>query len=141
MCITNDDVSESMSLKEIEKKEAEQAMKTKQLEREQKRKDKEKEKREKKERKKAKAIKRKRKMQETAGKDQTVEDLFARMQISDEELSDDDTVCPKCGLMYSADNGVWICRNGCESWYDLLYLTNRHRLIFGTLSQNTIMGE
>ena len=112
VCITDDDVFESMRLKEIEKKEAEHAKKMKQLEREQKRKEKEKEKREKEERKKAKAIERKRKKQETAGKDQTVEDLFAGMQISDEESSDDDAVCPKCGLMYSADSGVWICCDG-----------------------------
>ena len=105
-----------LRLKEIEKKEAEQAKKTKQLEREQNRKEKEKEKREKEERKKAKAIERKGRSRKQL---QTVEDLFVGMQISDEESSDDDAVCPKCGLMYSADSAVWICCDGCDSWYDL----------------------
>ena len=49
------------------------------------------------------------------------------MQISDEESSDDDAVCPKCGLMYSADNGVWICCDGCDSWYDLKCTNIRSR--------------
>ena len=95
-CIMDDDVLESMRMKEIEKKEAEQARKMQQVEREQKRKEKEKEKQE---RKQAKAMERKRKKQGTDAKDYTVEDQFGGMQISDEESCDDDAVCPECGLI------------------------------------------
>ena len=49
------------------------------------------------------------------------------MQISDEESSDDVAVCPKCGLMYSADSGVWICCDGCDSWYVLKCTNIRSR--------------
>lgn len=123
VCITEDEVLESLRMKEIEKREAEQVKKTKQFEREQKRK--EREKREKEERKRAKAMERKRKKQETDGK--TVEDLFAGMQLCEDESSEDDAVCPKCGAMYSADSGVWICCDGCESWYDLKCTNIRSR--------------
>ena len=108
-------------MREIEKKEAEQDKENEAVrERAEAKTEREKEKREKEETKKAKAMERKKKKQGTAGKDQTVEDLLAEMQISDEESSeDDDAVCPKCGLMYSADSEVWICCDGCDRGYDL----------------------
>ena len=111
---------ENMRLKEIEKKEAEEAKKMKQLEREQKIKEREKKRREED---KAKAMgKRGKKKQEMTGEDEAVEDLLAGIQLSDdtaEESSEEDAMCPNCGLMYSADDGIWICCDGCDSWYDL----------------------
>ena len=33
--------------------------------------------------------------------------------------SDDDAVCPKCGLLYSADeDNLWVCCDKCSLWYD-----------------------
>uniref|UniRef100_A0A1X7T9V7 PHD-type domain-containing protein n=1 Tax=Amphimedon queenslandica TaxID=400682 RepID=A0A1X7T9V7_AMPQE len=36
--------------------------------------------------------------------------------------SDDDTICPKCGLAYSADHdssNLWICCDKCDVWFHL----------------------
>ena len=144
---------ENMRLKEIEKKEAEEAKKMKQLEREQKKKEREKKRREED---KAKA------MGKRTRENEAVEDLLAGIQLSDDiakESSEEDAICPNCGLMYSADDGIWICCDGCDSWYDLkctnirgrnisdtfycenclFHLTNRCCIIFGTLSHNTII--
>ena len=92
---------ENMRLKEIEKKEAEEAKKMKQLEREQKKKEREKKRREED---KAKAMGKggKKKKQEMTGEDEAVEDLLAGIQLSDdtaEESSEEDAMCPNCSLV------------------------------------------
>ena len=86
-------------MKEVERKEAHQAKNTKQLEREQKRKERKEEKRERGDE--GKKLRRKQGTRETWLDDQTIEDLFTGILISDDaakELSDD-VLCPKCGLM------------------------------------------
>ena len=45
---------------------------------------------------------------------------FAEMQLSSVESSEeDDTVCPKCGLVYADIGGLWVCCDGCDRWFDL----------------------
>lgn len=83
MCITEDDVLENMRLKEIEKKEAEEAKKMKQLERDQKKKEREKKRREE-DKAKAMGKRGKKKKQEMTGEDEAVEDLLAGIQLSDD---------------------------------------------------------
>ena len=39
-------------------------------------------------------------------------------EVSGMNLSSDDT-CPKCGLLYSADSGMWIACDLCENWFNL----------------------
>ena len=121
VCLTEDDVLENLRKKESEKKEAEEEKKRKQSEREQKRKEKQKKKVEKAERKKKSAVtEKKRQKGKKQGIAETVEDLFAGLQLAHDTSSEsDDAVCPKCGLTYSADNGLWICCDECNSWYDL----------------------
>ena len=38
--------------------------------------------------------------------------VFGEMHISDKESGGEDCMCPKCGLIYRADRGVWICCDG-----------------------------
>ena len=42
-------------------------------------------------------------------------------KVSAIELSSDesDTTCPKCGLLHSADNSMWIACDRCQSWFNL----------------------
>jgi len=112
LCLTEDDVLENLRKKESEKK-AEEEKKRKQLE--------QKKKGEKAERKKKSAVaEKKRQKGEKQGIAETVEDLFAGLQLAHDTSSEsDDAVCPKCGLTYSADNGLWICCDECNSWYNL----------------------
>ena len=47
---------------------------------------------------------------------------FEAIAISDEQnttSSDSEAQCPKCGLLYGEDESLWICCDGCNSWYDL----------------------
>ena len=63
------------------------------------------------------------------GEDEAVEDLLAGIHDTAEESSEEDTMCPNCGLMYSADDGILICCDGCDSWYDLKCTNIRGRNI------------
>ena len=84
----------------------------------------------------------------------TIAGLFKDLDLSSDGESD--AVCPKCGWVYSDDDGVWICCDGCDSWYDIRCTNIRSRRnipdtymylwklcviacpIFGTLSHNNI---
>ena len=106
----------------------------KQVERDQKRKENEKEKQEKKQ---TEAMEKERKKQGTATKDQTVEDLYGGMKISNRESGENDAVCLKCRLMCSFDIGVWIFCDEHNNWYDLKCTNIRGR----RKDHNTIMTE
>ena len=44
------------------------------------------------------------------------------IQLSDNDdssESEEDTVCPKCGRMYSDSGGLWVCCDGCNQWFHL----------------------
>ena len=47
---------------------------------------------------------------------------FTEIQLSDNDdysESEEDTVCPKCGHMYSDSRVLWVCCNGCNQWFYL----------------------
>lgn len=47
---------------------------------------------------------------------------FTEIQLSDNDdssESEEDTVCPKCGRMYSDSGGLWVCCDGCNQWFHL----------------------
>lgn len=33
--------------------------------------------------------------------------------------AESDTVCPKCGLVYSDSGGLWVCCDRCNRWFDV----------------------
>lgn len=35
------------------------------------------------------------------------------------ESEEDSAACPICGLMYVDDDGVWICCDRCDQWFDI----------------------
>lgn len=37
-------------------------------------------------------------------------------QRKEDTDSNDEAVCPKCGLQYP---GFWICCDGCDQWFDI----------------------
>lgn len=60
------------------------------------------------------AEKRRRKGGEKTG----VDSAFSDMTLDDS----DDAACPKCGKVYGDDqdeNGLWVCCNACNQWFDL----------------------
>ena len=60
-----------------------------------------------------------------AGNVKPVDQLFAEMQLSDDNdnesssEAESDTVCPKCGLVYSDSGGLWVCCDRCNQWFDV----------------------
>ena len=48
--------------------------------------------------------------------------VLSLIQLSDNDdssESEEDTVCPKCGRMYSDSGGLWVCCDGCNQWFHL----------------------
>ena len=137
VCITDDDVLEELRVKETEKKEAEEKKRMKQIEKEQKRKQREEKKREEKkreeeEKKKKRATEkelRKTKEQLRAiDKVTAIGELLEELELSSDTSNDEsDAVCPMCGRVYSDDNGIWICCDGCNSWFDIKCTNIRSR--------------
>ncbi len=113
------------------KREEEKVMKQKQVEkrkreRDEKRKLKEKEKEEK-------ARVRAEKRGKKGGKTTGVDSAFADMTLDDS----DDAVCPKCGKVYGEDedeNGLWICCDACDRWFDLQCTGIQNRRVPNTYS-------
>ena len=42
-----------------------------------------------------------------------IQDKVSLIDLSSDESDDSDATCPMCGLLYSADNGMWIACDGC----------------------------
>ncbi len=62
------------------------------------------------------------KMNESEDRDSDVETAFVEMFLEEDGELSDDAVCPKCGMTYVDDdteNGLWICCDGCNRWFDL----------------------
>ena len=48
--------------------------------------------------------------------DVEVEELLSELAVDGNES---DAECPKCGLLYSADEeNLWVCCDRCSLWYD-----------------------
>ena len=45
-----------------------------------------------------------------------IQDKVSAIDLSSDES---DATCSKCGLLYSADNGMWIACDGCQNWFNL----------------------
>ena len=144
VCITDDEILEQLKEKAAEKAEAEREKEKKKLLRiqkkeekrllaEQRRKEKQllaerrkKEQAEKQLKKKEKKKKKETQLQHLASKTKQESSLlrvFADLHLSEseeEESREEDTCCPKCGLVYADSDGVlWVCCDSCELWYDL----------------------
>ena len=50
---------------------------------------------------------------------------FSAIDLSSNESDKSNAICPKCGLLYSADDGMWITCDGCQNWFNLS-CTNIH---------------
>jgi hypothetical protein len=59
-----------------------------------------------------------------------IQDKVLAIDLSSDESDESDATCPKCGLLYSADNGIWIACDGCQNWFNLscTNITNSKRL-------------
>ena len=102
-------------MKEAEKKEAEEQKRRKLLERERRRRNRERKRREKKVRRRKEEVVL---LEETLNAVDMMAELFKDLELSSNDESD--AVCPKCGGVYSDDDGIWICCDGCNSnWYDI----------------------
>ena len=46
---------------------------------------------------------------------------FVELQLTSDGSSSEaeDTVCLKCGLVYADSDGLWVCCDGCNQWFDL----------------------
>ena len=43
-----------------------------------------------------------------------IQDKVSAINLSSDES---DATCPKCGLLYLADNDIWIACDGCQNWF------------------------
>ena len=51
-----------------------------------------------------------------------LENIFTGMTISSDESDKDEVdeaICPKCGMLYFADSGLWVCCDSCDEWYTI----------------------
>ena len=48
-----------------------------------------------------------------------IQDKVSSIDLSSDESDESDATCPMCGLLYSADNGMWIACDGCQNWFNL----------------------
>ena len=48
-----------------------------------------------------------------------IQDKVSSIDLSSDESDESDATCPMCGLLYSADNGMWIAYDGCQNWFNL----------------------
>ena len=44
---------------------------------------------------------------------------FAELQLSTSEGESDNAICPKCGVAYTDSEGLWVCCDGCDRWFNL----------------------
>ena len=57
---------------------------------------------------------------QTSTKMERIEERLATLTVSDSDSSaeEDETLCSKCGIVCKDDvNGLWICCDGCDSWF------------------------
>lgn len=47
--------------------------------------------------------------------ERTLRRKFADMHITEDE---DNAICPKCGLAYGDDDGLWVCCDECDEWFN-----------------------
>ena len=105
-------------MKEAEKKEAEEKKRRKQVEREKKKQQREEEKKEKDQKKKRGGGTARKEARNTKVHLSVSCFLFEDLELSSNDESD--AVCPKCGWVYSDDDGIWICCDGYNNnWYDI----------------------
>lgn len=50
-----------------------------------------------------------------------LESLLTGLSISSSESDkdEDEAICPKCGMLYSSDSGLWVGCDSCDQWNDL----------------------
>ena len=48
-----------------------------------------------------------------------IQDKVSAIELSSNESDESDATCPKCELLYSADNGMWITCDGCQNSFNL----------------------
>ena len=127
VCMTDDDVLQELLTKETEKKEAEEQKRRKRVEREKKKEQREKEMKENDPKKReGRTTRRETRNAKVQPKEvDTIAGVFKDLDLSSDDESD--AVCPKCGRVYSDDDGVWICCDGCDSWYDIRCTNIRSR--------------
>lgn len=133
VCLTDPEVLEDMKRKEEKKAEEKEMVATKKLERDKKKQEKkravEEKKIEREERKKQKEREKEKKKEEKRKKEKGKGDgLMAKLSLDDSSLdsecdanstNSDDVVCPKCGMAYVDDEGLWVCCDGCDRWFNL----------------------
>ena len=118
VCLTDSEVLEELKTKEKEKIAAEETKKAKQLERKRKRLEKEEKKKEKESLRKEKT-KRKQPVRKRVSPP-PLDQMVTKLTMSDSEDEEDNTVCPKCGLVCKDDpDGFWVCCDACDLWYCL----------------------
>ena len=44
-----------------------------------------------------------------------IQDKVSGIDFSSDESDESDATCPKCGLLYLADNGMWLACDGCQN--------------------------
>ena len=44
---------------------------------------------------------------------------FAELQLSTSEGESDNAICPKCGVAYTDSEGLWVCCDGCDRWFNV----------------------
>ena len=48
-----------------------------------------------------------------------IQDKFSEIDLLSNESNESYATCPKCGLQYSEDSGMWIACDGCQNWFNL----------------------
>ena len=131
VCITEDEILEELKKKEYEKTELEKEKEAKKMERIQKKEEKqlltEQRKREKeqkqnqkrKEGRKTRPVRKANEEKVSRASMQIVEE-FTELQLSSaSEAESDNAICPKCGAAYAESQGLWVCCDGCDRWFDV----------------------
>ena len=131
VCITEDEILEELKKKEYEKTELEKEKEAKKMERIEKKEEKqlltEQRKREKeqkqnqkrKEGRKTRPVRKANEEKVSRASMQIVEE-FTELQLSSaSEAESDNAICPKCGAAYAESQGLWVCCDGCDRWFDV----------------------
>ena len=116
VCLTDDDVLSGLKEEVQRKKDNElEKMERKRI-REEKKAEKERLNKEKEEKKEKEVVAKEAKKADEGPYDVEVEELLSGLALDGNES---DAECPKCGLLYSADEeNLWVCCDRCSSWYD-----------------------
>uniref|UniRef100_A0A1X7TFC6 DDE-1 domain-containing protein n=1 Tax=Amphimedon queenslandica TaxID=400682 RepID=A0A1X7TFC6_AMPQE len=128
ICITESQVLEEMKAKEERKKLNEQLKAERKIERERKKIEKEEMKKEKARQRQEKQGQKGARSERRKGTAKTPEEaklecLVSELKLDDSgqetDASDDEAICPKCGISSLESNDLWIaCDGGCEKWFD-----------------------